>query len=329
MLYLKSILGLVAISLFCCCSCKQKAEEQPKGSFPEGKDSLADQVHDSIPRVAVYSSTDYGISWLPMSEGLPVNLQATAIEKVGHELVLASSNAGLFMTEQHKSKWKDIGTGLATKNINTVYVVGDEIYIGLNHQGVTMWKLNTSYWTSYNNNLPNRNVLAILKMKDELVIGTDMGIFKSSDHIQTWTGKYIGETVFSLIMTGDTLYAGTVKGVLISKDGGENWSYIHKGGVVHALALQNKILFAQYTSGDLFRSENWGKSWDPINYSPREQSFLYHIVAADDNLLMSNNYGVFRSKNGGSDWLLIYPQKEYAFVDFTADDHVVYGTTRK
>jgi hypothetical protein len=328
MSYIKSISGLFAFVVFICCSCKQKVEEKADAITPASKDSLSGQSHDSLPSVAVYSSSDFGLSWQPMVTGLPNNLQPTAIEKIGHELILATANEGLFMTENNRTSWKNIGSGLATKKINTLYINGDEVYIGLFHEGVTMWKLKSSYWNSYNNNLPNRNVLAIVKVKNELVIGTDMGIFKSSGHIQTWMGKHIGEQAVSLQTKGDTIYAGTVKGVLMSKDGGENWMYVHKGGAIHAIKIVDNLIYAFYTSGDVVFSNNWGSRWEQINYTPREQSYIQNMIQVDDNFLMSNKYGVLRSKNGGMAWKLIYPESKNLMVGFAVEDHVVYGAAR-
>ena len=328
MSFAKSLSPLTLIILFVICGCKQSAEHNHGGAISETSDSLSLKSQDSISSFAVYASTDFGKSWEPMSIGLPANLKVIDIEKVGHELVLASENAGLFMTFNNKSSWKDISTGLATKIINTLYVKGDEIYIGLSHEGVTMWKLNSSYWNSYNSNMPNRNVRAIIKVGDELVIGTDMGIFKSNDHIQSWTGKFVGEPAVSLVMTGDTLYAGTAKGVLISLDGGEHWKYVHKGGSIHSLTLQGNNLYALYSSGDVFMGSNQGRTWKEIEYSPRDQSYIHSLVKAGDHFLMSNNHGVFQSANGKKDWQLVFTTEKYWFVDMVADDQVVYGAAQ-
>jgi len=329
MSYPKPFSILIALALFICCSCKQHAVEKSEAIVSASKDSLSGQSHDSIPSVAVYSSADFGLSWQPMVTGLPNNLQPTCIEKLGQELILATANEGLFITENNRTAWKNIGSGLATKKINTLYINGDEVYIGLFHEGVTMWKLKSSYWNSYNNNLPNRNVLAIVKVKDELVIGTDMGIFKSSGHIQTWMGKHIGEQAVSLQAKGDTIFAGTVKGVLMSKDGGENWMYVHKGGVIHAITIVDNMIYAFYTSGDVVMSNNWGSRWEEINYTPREQSYIQNMIQVDDNFLMCNKYGVLRSKNGGMAWKLIYPTEGFEMVDFTEEEHVVFGAARR
>ncbi len=321
--------GLALFTLLIVLGCKKKTEEQPGGPILEAKNNFPDHSQDTVTRYMVYSSADYGISWQPASTGLPINLQGSFIEKAGQELVLAIDNTGLFMTENNRTSWKDISNGLAVKKINTLYVSGDEIYIGLYYEGVTMWKLKSAYWNSYNNNLPNRNVLAIIKWKDELVIGTDMGIFKSSGHLQTWTGKYVGEQVVSLQATGDTIYAGTPTGVLRSKDGGEQWSFVHQNGGIHRLATEGNLIYAFYNSGDVYLSDNGGRTWNPIDLNPQGHLPVYGFINADDNFLLSNDAGVYRSKNGGLDWKLIYPDPGKLFADFTTFDHIVYGTTRR
>jgi hypothetical protein len=218
-----------------------------------------------------------GKSWHPDTNGLPGQLKTSGLGQVGSELIMTTEN-GLFMTEKHGTRWKDISTGLATKKINTLFISGNEIYLGLFHEGVTMWKMNSSYWSSYNLNLPNRNVLAIAKVKDELLVGTDIGIFKSSGHIQTWIGKLFGEPVTICKAKGDTIFAGTIKGVTMSKDGGENWIYVRKAGRVYALTLIDHFLYAQFASGDLYRLDTKDNHWMKIEYGAKTKTpgVLHH-----------------------------------------------------
>jgi photosystem II stability/assembly factor-like uncharacterized protein len=324
----KSILLLACCSSLFLSNCRPRTESTIPDTSLSFRDSVALAPADTVPRHAVYTSADYGLSWQPFSDGLPDQLEATCLTHIGPELVLATENGGLFMTTDHRKTWKDISNGLATKNINTLYVSGDEIYIGLHGEGITMWKLKSPYWNSFNNNLSNHNVLAIVKLKEELVIGTEMGIFKSSGHIGTWTGKYIGEPISSLAVKGDTLFAGTVSGILRSRDGGESWKNIYKGGAVHTLRIIGNRLYVLYEKGDLITSDNFGYTWTTLPYAPNPHATLFSLIETDDNYLMSNPGGIFRSKNGGQDWTLIYPDQHEWFADLTAVDHLVFGATR-
>ena len=325
---LKSILLVFAITILAV-GCKSKTENIPVSSTPEVKTDSISAVsnNDAIPGT-ILSSGDMGKSWQPDSNGLPNQLKPSGLGQLGSELVMTTVENGLFMTENHGSHWKDISTGLATKKINTLFISGNEIYLGLYHEGVTMWKLNSSYWNSYNLNLPNRNVIAITKVKDELLVGTDMGIFKSSGHLQTWVGKLMGEKVTSLQAKGDTIFAGTGKGVMVSEDGGEQWTYVHKSGQVYALTLIDHFLYAQFASGDLYRVDTRGNNWKKIDYGEKDKTPVYCILKVNDHYLISTQQGIFTSDNGENKWNLIYPTQSYWFADMVMKDQILYGAIR-
>jgi len=328
MSYFKSILLVFSITILAL-GCKSKTENTPVSSTPEVKtDSIsAASNNDAIPGT-ILSSRDMGKSWQPDTNGLPIQLKPSGLDQLGSELVMATVENGLFMTENDGSHWKDISNGLATKKINTLFVSGNELYLGLFHEGVTMWKLNSSYWNSYNLNLPNRNVTAITKVKNELLVGTDMGIFKSSGNVKTWTGKVVGEKVTSLLAKGDTIFAGTLKGVMISKDGGEKWTYTRKSGQVYALTLIDRFLYAQFTSGELYRLDTKGNKWINIEYSEKTNTPVYCIVKVNDHYLFSTRAGIFASPNGENEWSLIYHTQSYWFADMVMKDQILYGAIR-
>lgn len=309
----------------CIGACKSgTAEKVNKEEIISTQDTVTHVVNAPAPFESVYVSGDMGVNWQPLNEGLPKDIHLTTIDQIGDELV-AAGESGLFMTQNHLASWKDIGTGLATKKINALYVNGNELYICLFHEGVTRWVLGSPYWNSFTNNLTNKNVLSILKYKDELIVGNDVGIFKSSGHMQTWTGKHFGGKVFCLTIHGDTVLAGTSKGVMISIDGGEKWRSPHSFGQMYAFTILGKYVYAQYASGDLFISENGGNSWRAVDYGAKDQSPVYAIVKAGDQYLLSSRQGLFSSRNGKTGWTLISPQQNQWFSDLLMKDGKLYG----
>ncbi len=327
MSYLKSICFLVTIVILTF-SCKSKTENT--SSSQQGdveQDTIESTFQNATTSGTVLLSSDFGKTWQVDTTGLPSPLKAFGIEKLGTELVIATKNDGLFMTENNGDHWKDISNGLATKKINTFCISGDELYLGLNHEGVTMWKLHSNYWNSYNSGLPNRNVLAIAKVKDELVVGNDNGIFKSADKRQSWNAKYMGEPVTCLQAKGDTLFAGSNKGVMISKDGGENWIYIRTSGRVHGLALIDHFLYVQFASGELYRTDNLGANWQKINFGANDHTPVYVILKINDQYLLSHRKGIFISNNGETMWKLVYPTQWYWFEDLALKGQTIYGIT--
>ncbi len=208
------------------------------------------------------------------------------------------------------------------------HVSNHEIYVGLYRQGVYVSKTNGEDWLSLNEGLPNLSVQGILKVKDELIVATDIGIFKTQDGLKNWKGKFSGAQILSLNEFDGKIIAGTSSGILLSTDGGENWKYIHHEGSIHYTSIVDGKVFAMYISGDVFMSDNWGITWTNFSYTPRQQSYVYELTRVGNYLVMSNNYGVFRSIDYGENWEHIYKEERILFFDFIVFDNIIYGGTR-
>jgi hypothetical protein len=135
----------------------------------------------SFKREIVAVSTDKGLTWKPLNTGLPENTQATLLESKGNELLLATDNQGIFISENNKSKWRNIGRDLPSAKINALFVAGDDIYAGVYKHGIYNSSSNGNSWISLNERLPNLNVQAILKLNENLIVGTDIGIYKTQN----------------------------------------------------------------------------------------------------------------------------------------------------
>lgn len=116
-------------------------------------------------------------------------------------------------------------------------------------------------------------------------------------------------------------------GVLLSVDEGEHWNWIHAEGAAHNTALINDKIVVMNISGDLFMSDDWGKSWYPGNYFPNAGSYVYETVKVDHYLVLSNNYGIHRSNDAGKTWENIYQTEELVFLDLIVFGNTIYGGT--
>lgn len=75
------------------------------------------------------------------------------------------------------------------------------------------------------------------------------------------------------------------------------------GGDIRALlATPDGILYAGILDGGIFRSEDGGKSWTPVNKGLKNTD-IYSLVVLDTKLFAATGVkGVFRSNNGGKSW---------------------------
>jgi len=121
----------------------------------------------------------------------------------------------------------------------------------------------------------------------------------------------------------DHIFLGTSTGtVFSSNDGGHSWSrFAHLGAgddyVIDHLAINpqspNKMFIAAWSvenqqAGDLFRSQDSGKTWETIPAMHGKSIRAMSIAASDANVLVVGALdGVFRTKDGGKNWDKISP----------------------
>lgn len=173
------------------------------------------------------------------------------------------------------------------------------------------------------------------------------GVYKSSDAGQTWrpSSKGLGNLVIQSLTAHPAvpgvLYAGTYgdasapySGVYKSTDFGETWAatgemantwngVVYKTPVVYALAVDPhnpNLLYAgtrmkdlppyQLGGGGVFRSENGGASWTPVNAGlPNDKLYVYDLILnpSQPGQIFATLHGIppggiYVSNNGGASW---------------------------
>lgn len=279
-------------------------------------------------RAPIYYSNDAGTTWKPMITNLPSEIQASFFSELSGELIFASDNLGLFISESNRTKWKPVGKDLPGKKINALQVYDGKIYVGIYQEGIYMSKDGGEQWISINKNLKDLRIQSILKQKDFFLVGTDSGLLKYDFKQNTWNAVLDGEQVVSLNFDAGKIIAGTTAGVFLSNDNGSSWSSIHQEGALHNTAILDGLIIAMYISGDLYVSGNWGEDWTKSNYRPNASSYVYEVAYIDGLFLLSNNYGVHISNDRGKNWTHIYKEEDFVFLDFLVLNNVIYGGTR-
>ena len=283
---------------------------------------------DKNTRKPLLISNDFGETWMDASQDLPTEIEVSFLEQKGNEIVMATDNMALFISEKNRTEWKQIGTDLPSKKINALHISDQTIYAGVFRKGIFKSDNNGITWTSLNFDLPNLRVQTICEFDNILLVGTDEGIFKFSKKTNSWIRVSESIQVLSLYVYDGKWVAGTSQGTMISLDKCENWKWIRKEGAVHYTHNIDNRIVELHLSGDLFFSDDWGEHWVESQYQPRAGSYIYELVKVGEYYILSNNYGIHRSSDEGKTWNHIYKIESMGFFDFLVIGNQLYGGTR-
>lgn len=274
----------------------------------------------------LYVSEDFGGSWRALETGIPGTDTVMFLERRGEQVLAGTEGSGLFLSDTNRQRWRSIGSGLPGRKITALHAAGEEIYAGVFGKGLFSMRDEGATWKPENGGLGNLSVRAVMKWNGALLAATDGGIFRRGTDGGAWTQVFAESQVVSLNRAEGTLVAGGVLGALQSADG-VRWNWISRHGAAHNSAVLDARIVLMNISGDLLVSENAGKDWLLAEYGPKSGSYVYETVKAGDYLVLSNNYGIHRSKDGGRTWQCVYRTEEMAFLDLATIGTTIYGGT--
>ncbi len=176
--------------------------------------------------------------------------------------------------------------------------------------GGATWKITTGW-----------EVTETLKVKvdpsnsEVIYAATAYGIFKSSDHGETWREKNRGlVNTFTADIVVDRrnsarLFAATEGGIYASAHRGERWALAGLKGKGIRTIVQDpkdaKIFWAGTEDDGVFRSDDRGKAWQSFNHGA--PLITVYAIAVDPKnsdtiYLGTHEAGVYRSDDGGKSW---------------------------
>jgi len=173
------------------------------------------------------------------------------------------------------------------------------------------------------------------------------GIFRSDDAGRTWTLAGLrGQAVRALEQSAsnpEVLTAGTRSGVFRSNDGGENWQRISPAGDaelrnIDSLAIDPRdaqVIYAG-TYHLPWKTTDAGKTWTPVAAGMIDDSDIMSLHIDQQNparLFSSACSGIYRSENGGAQWIKLQgipyaARRTQTIIQDARDPRILYaGTT--
>jgi len=253
-----------------------------------------------------------------------------AVSRAHPSLLLAATQGrGILRTADAGSTWVAV-----TPAVDATWVVRFDpqqptvAYAGTQTDGFLKSVDEGKTWTSASQGLPS-DVRSIDVIGTTIVVGTAQGVYDSSDAGATWHGLGLNDLDVSAVALlakphGFTIFAGADNGsaaagyLLQSEDLSGSWRVMKSS--VPADATVSTIAVAPTPSGasqppvivgtsqGLFRTDDRGATWSPLNglptgdvnlvlFNPANADQIYAASDADQG-----NGGVFRSLDRGASW---------------------------
>jgi hypothetical protein len=229
------------------------------------------------------------------------------------------------------SQWVQTG-GPATDWVSALAVAGDKVFAGTG-EGVFVLSAKGTAWTPANNGLSCPDVRCLATVGTALFAGTDWlkmapwlaetmkgyigGVFRSKDGGLTWekanAGLPVHTDVQSFAVIGKTLFVGADVFIDAEEDieadggifgsGDEGRSWIDTGAMsTNFLAAAGTKLFAETLLDGFIRSEDNGKTWQPVGKGLPAGAVVLCLAGSGSNLVIGTAKGLFVSTDGGGGW---------------------------
>lgn len=256
---------------------------------------------------------------------------------VGNRLFAGTEGAGIFMSEDQGQTWQPTTFILENRDVYGMASVTNLLFAA-SYSGLTRSHDYGETWTMMFPGIGYSAPEAVFILDDMVFIGTNgNGIYRSEDYGETWENVLAKTEPWSLNINSITgrdslLLASSGNHVYRSTDLGMTWEVLDVGSYeiyLDPIHIHDEQVFAGTVNKGLFRSSNFGESWESLIDSLPSQS-VYSISSNQDFVFVLSGEGIWRSADKGESWLLMNTDisHHWNFALFAEDSLVLAGTSQ-
>ena len=257
----------------------------------------------------VFLSLHILAQWQPC--GPYPNLIVNEISRLNSELLIATKDSGVYISQNNINSWKNISSGLSQLSINSVISDSEGfLYAGTRTLTVNISSDTGKSWTPVNMGGTGTEIKCLFNQDNKVFAGQkNDGVFVSTNYGASWNEIALCcESVLCLCsdMSG-TIYAGTSGGnIYYSAAPYTNWDFYGNGfpnSAVMDLILSDGVLYAASYDSGIFNCSHADSTW--ILKSNGLPDLHSTSVAVSGNKLFAaiNGSGVFVSIDNGNSWV--------------------------
>lgn len=295
-------------------------------------------------------STDGGMTWQNLGQGLPDSLQTNYVFAQDGEVYLGTENKGLYHSgDPAMGLWQQEDIGgivpnagdiVLNKRIMGIFPGRSGLYVTVAQGGFFRKIPGTGLWQPMTSEaLKYAMVNTVLENPDGTIFiscgnSCGNGIYKSKDDGKTWKQVFSQGWVTGLVAAGDALVANGPQGLLRSTDGGEHWEVVlSEGGVgISVERIEGGFAAITYNTDSETRrirtSADGGKTWQPIDTDLPPHASIASIVQVGKFLFCGHPDGIFRSADQGKTWTLILPSIGKKVFNLSVSGKMIYAVPR-
>lgn len=268
----------------------------------------------------VLISRDSGASWESANTGLPDDPEVLCFLEVESVLYCGLYDGGIYRSTDRGAHWMPAGAGLPEDSeVSSLAAMGEVLYAGFEYdQGIYRSGDDGVTWAPLDPQLPDEAYARFLVVNGRrLLAGTSGdGIFMIEEGGTAWTKIEAdwdedGEIYF-LTSNGPGLLVNIEDKAYLSMDGGTIWKEIEVGsspdGVsISCFAASGPRLFVGTDGSGLFRSDDLGMTWIPVNAGfPSRADITALARMGPDLFAATGEWGksgsVYVRSEGGAGW---------------------------